>query len=358
MPSADNTPTSVAADLVFGSVSGSIAKVLEHPADTVKTLLQVQPDSNTSRLHAAMPNSTLQVCRMIMKTEGVKGFYKGLPPQLAGAMIETSALFVFYNQIQAAVRCATNAPIDSPLSTAQLTASGFLAGGLISFVLTPIELVKCKLQVQAPEVASTQAIKLSRPPLQTLIASTNFLGLHKGRISIPNIHFGSVAPIMAAHMHTSASAPAKPHFSGSMDVVRHVIQTDGMRGIYRGHSGTVLRESVGNGVWFGTYELACGLLGGGRNKDDLTMTELLLAGAGSGMVGTLACYPADLVKTRMQTMESGVSRASFTALAVDIWKTEGTRGFFRGAGITVARSAPSSAIIFLTYETLKRNFSF
>ncbi|KAI8613565.1 mitochondrial carrier domain-containing protein [Chytriomyces sp. MP71] len=117
---------------------------------SAKTVLQVS-ESNAAGMRNCQPRSSWQICQSLMKTEGVKGFYTGFAPQLAGSMIETSALFLCYNQIQSMVRWMSHTPADTPLSIGQLIASGFLAGGMISFALTPIELAKCKLQVQCIE---------------------------------------------------------------------------------------------------------------------------------------------------------------------------------------------------------------
>ena len=81
-----------------------------------------------------------------------------------------------------------------------------------------------------------------------------------------------------------------------------------------------------------------------------------------------ALFPADVIKSRQQTADEldgpkavqkdvKPQRRGFLQVARELYTTEGVKGFYRGCLITVARSAPTSAVIFLTYEMLSRNFS-
>jgi mitochondrial ornithine carrier protein len=70
-------------------------------------------------------------------------------------------------------------------------------------------------------------------------------------------------------------------------------------------------------------------------------------------------YPADTIKSRMQTEDirlSAIQRKGFWSAAESLWQSQGLRGFYAGCGITVARAAPSSALIFTIYEALRRVF--
>jgi ornithine carrier protein len=89
-----------------------------------------------------------------------------------------------------------------------------------------------------------------------------------------------------------------------------------------------------------------------KTKDDLATWQLMTAGALSGISYNAALFPADVIKSRQQSSEI---RESFQKVASDLYKKEGVKGFYRGFGITIARSAPTSAVIFATYEWLNRN---
>ena len=144
-------------------------------------------------------------------------------------------------------------------------------------------------------------------------------------------------------------------FKGPLSVVLHTVRQKGLFGLYRGHMSTFMREAVGGAAWFGTYEYfndAFMKQSAVKSKDELLTWQLMASGALSGIAYNASLFPVDTIKSRAQAFESN---DSFKKIATDIFRADGIRGFYRGFGITIARSAPSSAIIFATYEWLNRN---
>ncbi|KAI8822346.1 putative mitochondrial ornithine carrier protein [Chytriomyces cf. hyalinus JEL632] len=303
--------TSYASDLIYGSIAGVVGKFVEFPFDTIKVRLQTQPLVANSSLAPSF-SGPVDVLIKTIRAEGFLGLYKGISAPLVGAMIENSGLFLCYNQIQSFVRYTWQIPSSQPLGLVELSTCGFFSGAIVSMVLTPVELVKCKLQVQ---------------------------GLNK---HVPG-----------------GSDLVRPTYNGPVHVLKDILRKEGVAGFYRGHLGTFLRESGGGAAWFGTYEWVCkGMMerNGVTSKDDLTPWHLMGAGALAGMMFNFSLFPADVIKSRQQTMEAGSkSKAGFTDIAKEIYVNQGIKGFYRGCGITVARSAPTSGVIFMTYELLKRN---
>lgn len=221
-------------------------------------------------------------------------------------MAENAILFLAYNQVQLYIRRVQQVKQDQPLSIQQLSVAGGFSGAIVSFLLTPIELLKCRLQTQA---------------------------YVSGR---PQMHGGPVSVLM------------------------HMLKSQGVSGLYQGHTGTLLREVAGGVAWFGIYEwsikrmLAQKVGKQKKTKQDLKASQLMGAGALAGMGYNAAFYPADVVKSRMQSGLHG--NDGFLKVAMRVYRSHGTRFFFRGFGLTVCRSAPSSAIIFYSYEWLNQNF--
>ncbi len=222
---------------------------------------------------------------------------------------------------------ASSPESDLPLSA--LVACGAASGAFTSLVLTPIELVKCQMQVPA-------------------------------------------VPTSAMHQH----APIPP---GPWAIMRSIYCRYGLLGFWHGQLGTLIRETGGSAAWFGSYEAMLLVfrrfttnlgLDEGRPSDfsepssSPSIYQQLVAGAIAGMSYNFIFYPADSVKSRMQTEEMGPStssgsspRTTFRQVAGALWRQHGLRGFYRGCGITVLRSAPSSALIFTIYEGLKKRFA-
>ncbi|KAI7907399.1 mitochondrial carrier domain-containing protein [Cokeromyces recurvatus] len=308
-------------DLIFGSIAGMIGKLVEYPFDTIKVRLQTQP------LDQPFFSGPWDCFKKTIKQEGFKSLFTGLSSPLIGSMVENAALFVGYRQVQRMIRDFSMTdeerkkmlylPEDKlpPLSMSQLILAGAASGAIASFVLTPVELIKCKLQVQLGNQTNVQGVR----------------------------------------------------FTGPFHVIRHVMQTHGLPGFYRGFLATLLREAGGGAFWFGAYEYTCAEFikyrqkrtGEMITKKDLSAPELMLGGALGGMAYNMSLFPVDVIKSQMQTDEQllvGNCQRSFFQTAKELYTVGGYRAFYRGCGITVARSAPTSAIIFLTYETLSRHF--
>jgi len=175
---------------------------------------------------------------------------------------------------------------------------------------------------------------------------------------------------MQVPLETSGRIVAKPSL---FNLMRTIYRYDGIAGFWRGQLGTLIRETGGSAAWFGSYEAVSAEFRSARltstngqperkatDKDEaLPIYQQMLAGAVAGMSYNFLFFPADTIKSRMQTEDVGASsgsRRSFIAVGRALWAQHGLKGMYRGCGITCARSAPSSALIFSIYEGLRRAF--
>lgn len=255
--------------------------------------------------------------RQSFRSEGVIGLYRGISAPLFGAAIETSSLFFSYRIAQNALQTTLyKSKPDEALSLGALVACGAASGAFTSLLLTPIELVKCQMQV----------------PLNG--------GLYRG--------------------------------AGPLSVVASLYRHHGIFGFWHGQLGTLIRETGGSAAWFGSYEGVSALFrhyshtsrlrsaAEASSQERLPVWQQMLAGAAAGVSYNFAFYPADTIKSRMQTEEfSGVlngRRRTFWMVAKALWEQQGIKGLYRGCGITLGRAAPSSAFIFAIYEGLRKRF--
>jgi len=313
-PSRRGSPAVRAAkDITFGSAAGIVSKVFEHPFDLTKVRLQAQVLDATARFRGP-----LDCLVQTFKKEGVRGLYRGLPAPVVGAMAENATLFLAYGELQNVTRQVGNIPVTQALSLPQLTLAAAGAGAITSFVLTPIELVKCKMQVQ-----------MLITPSSTVAAA-------------------------------ALTTPSVRELPGPFAILRDVIRTAGVRGLWLGQAGTLIRETGGSAAWFGTKELVCKLLRRDAPERQLRPSESALSGACAGAAYNVAFFPADTVKSTMQTeaeLRPGtIGQRSFSTVARELYRAQGMRGLYAGCGITVARSVPSSALIFWIYDGLRARF--
>jgi len=172
----------------------------------------------------------------------------------------------------------------------------------------------------------------------------------------------------------TSGAPRKlRNMQGPFSIIASVVRTNGVRGLWLGQTGTLFRESGGSAAWFTTnefvsgvfiarHEKAQGLSAHSLSKKDLNPWELALSGACAGIAYNVSLFPADTVKSAIQTEEElrprgpGVPRPTFFSTFTSMYRAQGIRGLYAGLGVTVARSAPSSAMIFLIYDGLNKHF--
>jgi mitochondrial ornithine carrier protein len=300
-------------DVVFGSTAGVLGKFVEYPFDTVKVRLQSQHVLNG---HARLHGPVDAFVTAFRSPEGpLISLYRGISAPLLGAAVETSCLFFSYRVAQDALlawspslRNRQEHSDSKELPFSSLVACGAVSGAFTSLALTPIELVKCKMQVPASTTTPTQP-----PSILRIIAS--------------------------------------------------VFRSHGLLGFWHGQLGTLIRETGGSAAWFGSYEGVKKLylkydLSLNNDIEKVKLWQQLTAGAVAGMLYNFTFYPADTIKSRMQTEEVVLSRSKGTFLGTgkELWQQSGLRGFYRGCGITVFRAAPSSAIIFSVMEALRKHF--
>mmetsp|Transcript_9653 Transcript_9653/g.23891 ORF Transcript_9653/g.23891 Transcript_9653/m.23891 type:complete len:304 (+) Transcript_9653:261-1172(+) len=270
-----------------GMVAGFTCKLIEYPLDTIKVQVQTQ---------AAKGGAGMSPWAMLKKTvaeDGFMGLYRGIPSPLVGSMVENSVLFASYGLATRLMHA--DDPETLPFSK-KLVAGGF-SGACVATVLTPVELIKCKMQT------------------------------------------------------TNESAQRYPSTAACL---KDTLSKGGVRALFHGHVGTLCREVPGNAAWFGGYELGVvALTPAGGKRSDVSPFGLMAAGALGGMSYWFFPFPFDVVKSKIQTGTHGMpAGASVNVVSVlqHVFKTEGIKGLYRGCALTVGRAAPSNAVLFMVYE--------
>lgn len=91
-------------------------------------------------------------------------------------------------------------------------------------------------------------------------------------------------------------------------------------------------------------------------SDDNMPVHKFLAGATAGCAAVIACYPLDLVRTRLTTeLEGHEHYRGIQDAFRKIYRAEGVRGFFSGIGPTLGVAVPNFAISYSVYGTLKEH---
>ena len=182
--------------------------------------------------------------------------------------------------------------------------AGATAGFVESFIVSPVELVKIRMQLQGEGE-----------------------GFVKNKC-YKNQHYG---------------------YSSSIDCLKKIYRYEnGIRGIYRGLGSTLIREVPAFTIYFGSYYYLCDKLGAVKDGK-VNILKLLLCGGTAGILSWVLSYPQDVIKTRMQA--DGMGKTAYNGIihcGKRIYKEEGFKAYFRGLNATIIRAFPTNGATLAT----------
>lgn len=145
------------------------------------------------------------------------------------------------------------------------------------------------------------------------------------------------------------------------------VKQQGPRVLFRGLVPTLYRDVPFSALYFTGYEsMKLVLTGAGfgeRHVGNLRGKDFAVAffsGATSGTLAAIVTQPFDLIKTRLQAAEDQIIRgaAAGTMTTVQLWRQivarEGATGLFRGLSPRVAKVAPACGVMISTFELVAR----
>ncbi|KAF9224115.1 mitochondrial carrier [Gyrodon lividus] len=134
-----------------------------------------------------------------------------------------------------------------------------------------------------------------------------------------------------------------------------IVREERFMGLYKGVVSPLATCAFMNGLVFASYKFFMR-----AQLDDPasvpTLTQVLLAGTGCGIVTSLVSTPTELIKIRQQNvLANDPSRASAAKVAMSIFRQHGIRGLYRGLTATALRDT-GYGTYFLAYEATCRYF--
>ncbi|XP_010525125.1 PREDICTED: solute carrier family 25 member 44 [Tarenaya hassleriana] len=274
-----------------------------YPVSVVKTRLQVASKDVAER-------NAFSVVKGLLKNEGIPGLYRGFGTVITGAI---PARIIFLTALEttkiAAFKLVEPFKFSEPTQAAIANGIAGMTASLFSqAVFVPIDVVSQKLMVQG------------------------FSG------------------------HAT--------YTGGLDVVRKVMKSDGVRGLYRGFGLSVMTYSPSSAAWWASYGSSQRLIwrflgyGGESEVAAPSQSKIVLVQACGGIIaGATASSittPLDTIKTRLQVMGHQEERLSARQVVKNLIAEDGWKGLYRGLGPRFFSMSAWGTSMILTYEYLKR----
>lgn len=153
---------------------------------------------------------------------------------------------------------------------------------------------------------------------------------------------------------TTSTNPSQSAFS----VVRGIVSTHGVSGLYRGFGISLMTYIPGSSIWWGSYAGTRAALMNYKSTQHSPTEAVgtLLAATCAAICTTIATNPLDTIKTRVQ-LDTATTPSSLTSHACALVRAEGLRGLYRGAIPRTLHLTVWGGCIILLYEELKRRCS-
>ncbi len=265
---------------------------VSEPLDTIKVRLQSSPPSYYR-------NSFDCLIRTV-RSEGLRSLYKGMASPLLGNAPLNAIVFGCNGHMNRLLDKQfpskhSNSGVKTP-EYARLYLSATWGGIAQCVIATPVELIKCKMQVQ---------------------------GMNGNGLKV---------------------------YSSSFDCARQTFLKGGIRGLYRGWWSTLARDGPSYGAWFVAFEFCRYHL---TPPNTVSSTPVLLVAGGlAGIATWLSTYPFDVLKSVVQTLPENTpsNQLKMSYIAKIHYRQHGFKWFFTGLGPTLVRAVPVSAVTFYVFE--------
>ncbi|KAL7731156.1 hypothetical protein ACLKA6_014350 [Drosophila palustris] len=260
--------------------------------------------------------------------------------------------------------------------------AGALAGILEHIVMYPLDSVKTRMQSLNPtnshlNIMGTFKNMITREGLMRPIRGASAVILGAGPAH--SLYFGVyemtketltqftshnhlnyvLSGCLATLVHDAISNPTEvikqrmqmynSPYTSVVRCMRDVYSKEGLHAFYRSYWTQLVMNIPYQTIHFTTYEFLQNMLNVERKYNPVVH---MVAGAAAGASAAAITTPLDVVKTLLNTQETGLTKGMIEA-SRKIYRMAGPRGFFKGMTARVLYAMPATAICWSTYEFFK-----
>lgn len=206
--------------------------------------------------------------------------------------------------------------------------SAMLGSTLVSLTVTPLDVVKVRLQAQQPD-------------------SLIFCGHWFDRLQ-------KACPSCA--VDAAGGVRGRMRIRGTVDGIVRIGREEGVKALYRGLVPTMVMAVPANVVYFVAYESLRDTLYAYNNNQVMPQVMVpTVAGAAARVFAAAVVSPLELIKTRMQHQNRDI--INMLSHIVGMVRVSGPSVLFRGLVPTLWRDVPFSGIYWTGYELFKRRLN-
>lgn len=282
------------------------------------------------------------------------------------------------------------------VSTTEDLLCGAVAGGTARMVVSPLDVLKIRFQVQSDVQSRFQYTSLSSATRSILrhegisgfwkgnvaallmvmpYASIQFATFYQlkeigfaGKVSEPyrSLELGAIAGATATVfvypldlLRTRFAVQTEPRVYKSVGHAFSLIyKRNGIPGLYVGLQPTLIEIVPYVSIQFAVYEAAKKRLMHCSEDNTISPTQNLCIGAASGLAAKMGTFPLDLCKKKLQIVSDNPERtySGIWDVLRQVYIREGVRGWFRGLAPSLLKTIPNSAVTFLVYQETRNVF--
>lgn len=134
-----------------------------------------------------------------------------------------------------------------------------------------------------------------------------------------------------------------------------VLKDIGIRGLYRGSLACWTRDIPFSMMYFPAYHMSKAYFKSNSEDGELTNTQMLITGLGSGTVAAALVTPMDVIKTRIQGNDPRWRELGVFKSFKEVYNKEGHSSLWRGLSTRLFTRGPQFAITVGAYEFLQKH---
>ncbi|RFU33762.1 hypothetical protein B7463_g2565, partial [Scytalidium lignicola] len=256
-----------------------------------------------------------------------------------------------------------NMDIDVDITAGQKMLSAMSGSLLTSLLVTPLDVVRVRLQSQPSQSTMASIQRLATRP-QTFNPLPPDLGVTAccrevffmnnsadACLAIPRASFLN-AP--AGAIDCAVEETQKRTFNSTFDGLRKIARNEGITTLWRGLSPTLVMTVPANIIYFTGYDWLRFNNQSPINRMFSDSYGPLVAGSAARIMAAMVVSPIEMFRTRMQASSSGSGHFAETLRGVrDMVHSHGYLSLWRGLSLTLWRDVPFSGIYWFGYETIR-----